>query len=151
MEDYFRLMTPDYRLISIQAGRNKYLRYLRYVTKLEAPRWERENVIFRWLREDTLKNEDYNQLIRNTQLKPDPKPRPRLRPRRSNRLLHPFTRRLQAEFHDFVDLSEETLQRYNAYNDQVRVRRATSHYRWQVSYNRIFGEDLLNLNASTPK
>lgn len=141
LEDYFRLLTPEHRLISIQAGRNKYLRYLRYVTKPRAPRWERENVLFRWLREDALKNEEYNSLLRNSERKPDPKPRPRLRPRRSNRLLEPFGRRLPAEFQDFTDLSEAILERYNDYNDRVYGRRYTTHYRWQGDYDRLFGED----------
>ena len=128
LNDIIMLIAPQHKLLTQQAGRNKYRRFLKYTTKPKSSVWECQRVIFQWLREDVLKNEKYNHLIRNTRRKPNPKPRPKLRPIRSDRLIEPFFIRLSNQMHSLLMLSSKTTQKLNSYNDLIRPKKEKLHF-----------------------
>lgn len=134
IKDILDVLSPSFKFYSQRRG-NKKKSYNVYFKRESIDLEERSAIIIKWLKEQVLKNKDYNYLIRNPK-KPVPKVI-RYRKKPVKRLLIQFPVRLGIEFSKLFWLHNDIYFKLNEYDEEAQKAIRLKHFRWLLFFKKL--------------
>jgi hypothetical protein len=134
--DIVDLISPFFKIIE-QQKKTRKTSYIKYIKKKNSNFYERQKTFFWWIKKFIIKNDKYNNLIRNPS-----KPKKKnisIKNKKSNRVTFPFSSRFFTEFNKIFYFEGELFNKLNEMDQKNYSKKTKKHFRWKILLlNEIF-------------
>lgn len=127
--DIVDLISPFFKIIE-QQKKTRKMSYVKYVKKKNSNFYERQKTFFSWIKKFIVKNNNYNNLIRNIN-KPKKKNKT-IKNTKSNRVILSFSPRFFTEFNKVFYFEGELFNKLNEMDKINYSVKTKKHFRWKI-------------------